>query len=553
MNLKYIFIVVFCAVSINVSEAAPEKIEYPLHKSVEKKYRVGLILFNASNKKIVETRGNQKIFYTPKEIGDAYFNDSKSVNHFIQTISYGKVGFEGTVLGWIDLPVIKSSGEDIWKEKDIYGEMIMQHLDLTKYDIFVLHFLTEGTQDNRGWSLDNSFLINKRHYYAGLTFMTNSPFVLSGESIYPSDVWAHEIIHTLGIMGHALSLDCDRQILSKSCTIVPYGNVFSIMGEHSFGNHLDTTMMEDLKWLTKESVNYTTASGKYILDAIETPSLGKKAVVIPFKKPFEIINKKTGRPIQFSKLRVEYRKPIQYDELLNRLDDKSYFKRFYTDSKAIQKNGVLVSLDYLDETVQSTVLLDMNPTTSFSKQGRRMPGNTGKFADSILPIGETKSIDDLGIKISALREFSNDRIEIEVQMDPSSAYLYDKDQPITSNIISPLTAKKDELFSTFSTSLMSTFKDTEGRSVYIVKMNIINTDLLGREDHLRLRDKLKEDAKKYPHQNGMISSVLYYYSNHQNIPDVSNLTSFAEAMSVANKSKMNAIIVINRDGTIISQ
>lgn len=573
---KIIFSLFTLSISFSSLAANPEKIEYPLTAKVEKKYRVGLILFNASNKKIVGEKGNVRTFYTPQQLGDAYFKHDRGVNRFIQSISYGKVGFEGTVLGWIDLPVIKSVGTEISKNKDKYGEIIMQHLDLSKYDIFILHFLTEGHQDNRGWTLGNSFLINKKHYYAGLGFMINTPFYKEFEhqpfnpstsasdiledkgcgransinAIYPSDIWAHEMIHTLGIMGHALSLDCGQQILSKVCSINAYGNVFSIMGERAFGNHLDTTMMEDLKWLSRDSIVYTTSPGKHVLDPLETRSMGKKAIVIPLKKPFEVVNKNNGQAVKFSKLRIEYRKPLEYDDLMSRLDGSPYLKQFYTDKKPIQKNGVLVSLDYETEAVQSTVLLDMNPTTSFSERGLRLPGNTGKFADSMLPVGSSKTIDDLGIEISAIKETAGGGVEVEIKMDPTSEYLYDKNQSVTPSMISPLTAKKDELFSNFSTNLVSTFKDSRGWSVYIVKMNIDNKDLLGMEDHSRLKEALNVDAKKYPYQSGARNAVLYYYNNHSNIPNVSNAANFGEAMNMAQKSMMNFFISIEPDGTL---
>ncbi len=414
---------IFFALSVHSSFIlAVEKIEYPLNSKVDKVYKVALVLINASNKKTVEQNKIEHVFYTPRQIGDAYFNAENSVNDFIQTISYGKVGFEGTVLGWIDLPIIKDEGKNIILEKNKYFGEVQKHSDLTKYDIVVMHFLTEGRGVNIGWGMGNSFPTSSGQKSAGIVWMINSSFYLtdgykgvtSETDILPSTVWAHETLHTLGIHGHALSLDCDEKILSKNCKIVPYGNVFSIMGDRLFGSHLDTAMLEDLGWLHKESIQQVTSSGKYILAPLEKKSSYKMSLVIPLKKTFEIINQQ-GLNVKFSKLRIEYRKPIEYDQNLSLLDGGSKLNHFYLDKKKINKNGVVIMLEYLEEGHNSTVLLDMNPDTKFHpKHAVHMPGNAGKFADSILPVGESRIIPEIGIKISVLRETPEGNIEIQI-------------------------------------------------------------------------------------------------------------------------------------------
>jgi hypothetical protein len=67
----------------------------------------------------------------------------------------------------------------------------------------------------------------------------------------------------------------------------------------------------------------------------------------------------------------------------------------------VRSDGVLVSLGYENPDVDTTVLLDAHPTTSYNEAaGVMKAGNTGKFADALLAVGETLDLSSMGVSIT---------------------------------------------------------------------------------------------------------------------------------------------------------
>ncbi len=101
----------------------------------------------------------------------------------------------------------------------------------------------------------------------------------------------------------------------------------------------------------------------------------------------------------FDKIHVEYRRPLGFDRYLSRLDGGNYLSRFKPEG-AVRSDGVLVSLGYQNTDTDTSVLLDAHPQSSFDPDdGIKWPGNTGKFADAILAVGESMDLGSMGITL----------------------------------------------------------------------------------------------------------------------------------------------------------
>jgi hypothetical protein len=116
----------------------------------------------------------------------------------------------------------------------------------------------------------NAILFHKIEIHL-ILFIKNSEFCQQAGNInytdcilLPSASWSHELLHTLGIGGHANSLDCGNETLLPSVAkINAYGNCFSLMGECAFATHPDIRMKEALGWVSSDQIVNFTTSGDY--------------------------------------------------------------------------------------------------------------------------------------------------------------------------------------------------------------------------------------------------------------------------------------------------
>jgi len=216
----------------------------------------------------------------------------------------------------------------------------------------------------------------------------------AGDSILPTTSWAHEMIHTLGASAHANSLDCMQEVVCETGSggaSNGYGNPFSIMGENAFASHPDVYVKSYLGWLASNQVQTVTANGVYTLYPLETDTQNLKGLKIKLSTPLIFDNN------VFDTLYLEYRDAIGMDRYMVRLDRTesqqahAFLSRYKPDG-VINRHGVLALLrDSTQDSTNTTTtqLLDMNPTSSYSDDGIKLPGNVGKFSDAILGTGQS--------------------------------------------------------------------------------------------------------------------------------------------------------------------
>ena len=404
------------------SVVSEKVIDYALDGApASKHYDVLLLMFNASSRN-ASTPDNGVVagFYTPRQLGDVFFNDPNGVHAYINEVSHGKVSLSGRVVGWMDLPVTTTPTDDFRINKDAYAQRAVSYATIANYDVVYLVGLTDGDDVMQlGWQLQNSLTTTQGTAMVGIDYMINSAFFREAggnyaySTILPSRSWAHELLHTLGASGHDISLDCGQVPYGTSCNnIVAYGNPFSAMGESALGNHPSIYMKSVLGFIEPSQLVSVTSSGTHTLCASASNDTKPKGLTIPLKQPLTIAQA-SGDPTTFDRLIIEHRRPMGFDRYLERLGT-DWLDRFKTDGP-VSADGVLVSLGYanFDET-DSTLLLDTHPTSSFTSAGIIMSGNVGRMSDATLLVGETFSIESQGITIKVKETTSDGGVVVEV-------------------------------------------------------------------------------------------------------------------------------------------
>jgi hypothetical protein len=188
------------------------------------------------------------------------------------------------------------------------------------------------------------------------------------------------------------------------------------MGEYAYSTHPDALMKSRIGWLTPQQIPDITTSGIYDIHPMETNDGQIKALVIPLKTPIT----HTQHTAQFDAFILEYRTATGFDRYLDRLKGSTFLSR-YTTLPSIDSNGVLVTMRYSGTSTDGTVLLDMNPTTTYkADRGIKWPGNAGKFADAILPVNRTFIWDN--IRIAPLGTTGAGAMRVKVTVLPPGVY-----------------------------------------------------------------------------------------------------------------------------------
>lgn len=366
-------------------------------------FKVALLLFDGTSRPTTpDPSADDYTFYTPEQLGDVFFNDPNGVHAYLAEASFGKVSLSGSVVGWIELDSNDTPAQQFQTNREQYAALAAQYINIADYDITYIVALTDvEDQLQVGWDYKNNQLGGV--IPMGINWMINSQFwkeaggAAVGSLVLPSTSWAHELQHTLGIDGHANSYNCGTETLGpvNNCTIVAYGNPFSLMGEYAYGTHADALMKERLGWLEPSQMVQVTSSGTYTLCPLETADGKPKGLTIQATTP------RPHNQVTFDKIHVEYRRPLGFDRYLSRLDGTDGYLNRFKPEGSVRSDGVLVSLGYENPDVDTTVLLDAHPTSSYNEaSGIKAAGNTGKFADAILAVGETLDLSSMGLSIT---------------------------------------------------------------------------------------------------------------------------------------------------------
>src|SRR5690606_20793956 len=219
-----------------------------------------------------------------------------------------------------------------------------------------------------GWGLENTY----GDWIGGLDYMINAAFYKEARgpnlysSILPSRTWAHEFIHTLGMNGHDIALDCGTMPLASDCTILAYANVFSAMGGSVFGDHPSANSKNAIGWFDDAQFVEVRSTTELTVCPTETVDDKIKGVVIPLKTPVSIYSIATESTVEFDRIVIEHRAPIGFDETMLRMQDEAWQFTYLGETRELDDFGILVSLGYVADT-DSTVLLDVHAESPFDE------------------------------------------------------------------------------------------------------------------------------------------------------------------------------------------
>jgi len=373
-------------------------IEYALNgEPARDHYRVAVLMFDGQTTPPEDASGWSHTEYTPQMVGDAFFNDPDGVASYMAEASYGKVSFDGTVVGWFDLGSYTGTADDVVLDYETYTAMALDYIDFADYDITYLVMITDTDEVLQlGWGLGNSV---QGVYPMGVDYMINSWFWneagtrAHSSTALPSTSWAHELSHTLGLDGHAIGLDCADQVVSSECILAPYANPFSIMGAYIYGTHQDIRGKVAMNFVDAEQLLNVSESGSYGICPLETTDGEVKGLSIALPQTLTL----TESEAVYDKLIIEYRTPVGFDRYLERLSS-DFVTEFYP-AGPLDDDGISLMLGYANES-PSTVLMDVHPETEFTSSGIKVAGDGGKYADARLRLGETVTLDSLGLEVT---------------------------------------------------------------------------------------------------------------------------------------------------------
>jgi|GEM_PF-1750712 len=393
----------------------------------EKVYRVAILMINTLSKPAEDNPKTPRLeYYTPEKLGHLFFNHEHGSGAYLREASYDKVAVEGTVVGWLEAPKAGLNDSDIREGVSGYFNMASDVIKFSDYDIFYVHALVDGEGQQAGWLYPQQSVQTRQGMVSGigLIWMINAGVFdaaplersnwSSGEAVLPTTSWAHEFLHTIGIIGHANSYNTDEQTLATTGTENPiraYGNPFSIMGEHAYATHPDVLMKSRLGWLSEKQLPTVKKSGEYKLYPLAVNDKNTKGLFIPISPAIKHEASDAG----FGGFLIEYRTPVGFDRYLARLDG-SEFLSAYKPQGEVDRNGVLVYMKYASEDTDGSVLLDMNPKTPYNaKRGIKWQGNAGKFADAILPVGRSFEYEDR-LKVTPLGVSDDGAMRVRVEL-----------------------------------------------------------------------------------------------------------------------------------------
>ncbi|HEY6728551.1 MAG TPA: hypothetical protein VI197_31285 [Polyangiaceae bacterium] len=373
-------------------------IEYTLDgEPARDHYRVAILMFDGQTTPPEDASGWSHTEYTPEMVGEAFFNDPNGVAAYMAEASYGKVSLEGTVVGWFDIGAYTAPVDEIVLDYETYAAMALDDIDFADYDITYIVAVTDTDELLQiGWGLGNSV---QGVYPMGIDYMINSWFWneagtrAHSSTALPSTSWAHELSHTLGLTGHAIGLDCGDQIVSTECILAPYANPFSIMGAYIYGTHQDVRGKLAMNFVDAAQLQEVTASGSYGVCPLETTDAEVKGLSITLPQTLTL----TESEAVYDRLIIEYRTPIGFDRYLERLS--SDFVTEFFPAGPLDHDGISLMLGYANES-DSTVLMDVHPDTEFTSSGIKVSGDGGKYADARLRLGETVTLEVLGLEVT---------------------------------------------------------------------------------------------------------------------------------------------------------
>ena len=379
---------------------------------------------------------------------EAIFTAEKSVNNFIKETSHNKTWLKGKMIPWLKL---KSSGKTCYLSHDEVIETAI------KEKLFNVHEVDRVLVFNHlDWSGEcqkkNSFgfsTLGKMDFDTSegpvrvsvAQFLATNRFVLPKLPIQPlsgitSSVIAHEFGHSLGLRGHANTLDCKEDAVNfdrAKCTQSAIADMFSLMGGEGFFRpslHFAACHKADLGWINEKDkslvdIKKGATPKKTIVKLRPYTTVGENVSVrINLESPIPVpcVNPANCN-VNIASLYLEYRTARGFDENLSKLasdpvkfyDTLLFDSKYYGDSKVIEAEGVQVRGGfYKDNYCITSYNIDVTPESLLALN--RVTNEAVTYSlydnlDSFLHPGKTFSEPVNGLEIS-VKEIDKDGMAV---------------------------------------------------------------------------------------------------------------------------------------------
>lgn len=339
----------------------------------------------------------------PGKLKTTFFKDSRGVREFIETASEGRIAVDGTVTPWLYPTAHFASAREFTRHRNELIKQASKYIDIEDYDIFYLYSRAKGGGLQMGLKNGGEIPTSEGKRSVHVAIMINSLIAdkteeeQPGSVILPSNSWAHELIHILGITGHANSLRCKDNRNITDCDLKAYGDSFSTMGEAAFFLTPNWSMKRDLGWVESQDINTVSKDGIYEIDQLDKDKPKALEIILP--------RTITLKPkVVFDRLWVEQKYPNKFDRILDRLDGGHFLAR-YSKKSSFPKEGAFLYFGYENHKTNTTVLIDTNPNSDGIKScGIKWRGNPGENADALLTSSEPFSVFNTGVTITVLEK-----------------------------------------------------------------------------------------------------------------------------------------------------
>ncbi|MBU1103838.1 MAG: hypothetical protein KJ600_04750 [Nanoarchaeota archaeon] len=229
---------------------------------------------------------------TVEEAWDQVFNETNdSLNYWIREVSFNKTWLSGNVYGWYSVPYDGCnfvSNAIAAADSDIYYPDIDRLIIMALGGCGVSGFSTLG---------DTEIDTDDGQVTLSWNALIGPPF--------NNGVCAHEFGHGMGLR-HANILSCGNETISDECMSLEYFDIFDTMGWAWYNQHFNAYYKEKIGWLESNNVQEITSPGTYVIEPLEVPGDGVKALKIPIGEGL----------YQGFDFYLEYRRPIGYDALV---------------------------------------------------------------------------------------------------------------------------------------------------------------------------------------------------------------------------------------------
>ncbi len=208
--------------------------------------------------------------WTPAQIADQLFTNTKSTNAYYHESSFNLTNFSGDVTNWITVPYDGSSCstmDDIWANSADQLAAAAGFV-LSNYNRKI--YIMAGSQGCP---------------YAGSSYVGGNPsrtWTLSQPTASNNILlFDHELGHAIG-MWHASTLSCGSKAIDAyaNCTVSDYGDTYDTMGSWNSHQSNGAHKAQQTYFPTANVKSITASSGSYTIYSAETASTNTQALKI---------------------------------------------------------------------------------------------------------------------------------------------------------------------------------------------------------------------------------------------------------------------------------